>query len=159
MRIRSGAWVAAWLSLLLLVAAVASVAANPRAFFISPTWGKLSSPPGWRADPFRRTAWQHHWGIDIAAPAGTPVVASAAGTVRYTGWYAGYGQTVYMEHGAGWATVYGHLSRVDVRPGQRVAQGVVIATVGSNGRSTGPHLHFEIRYQNRPVDPLKYIGR
>lgn len=158
MKRRGGAWIAAWLSLALL-AAVPSVAAHPRAFFISPTWGSLSSPLGWRADPLRPSVWQHHWGIDIAAPAGMPVVASAAGTVRFTGWYAGYGPIIYMDHGQGWTTLYGHLGRIDVRPGQQMRQGAVIGVVGTHGRSTGPHLHFEIRYKNRPVDPLTYIGR
>ena len=131
--------------------------ARPRAIFITPTWGRLTSPLGWRADPFRPDVRQHHWGIDIAAAHGTPVVASAAGTVQYTGAYAGYGSTVYIYHGAGWATIYAHLSAIHVQPGQRVRQGAAIGAVGSEGRSTGPHLHFEMRYMNYPVDPLKYL--
>lgn len=133
--------------------------ARPRASFITPTWGRLTSPLGWRADPFRPAVRQHHWGIDIAAAHGTPVVASAAGTVQYAGAYAGYGSTVYIYHGAGWATVYAHLSAIDVQPGVRVGQGARIGAVGSEGRSTGPHLHFEIRYMNQPIDPLKYLSR
>lgn len=133
--------------------------ARPRAYFITPTWGRLSSPLGWRTDPFRPAIRQHHWGIDIAAPPGTPVVASAAGVVQYAGAYAGYGSTVYISHGAGWATVYAHLSAIHVRPGTQVRQGAVIGAVGSEGRSTGPHLHFELRYRNQPVDPLRYLGR
>ena len=133
--------------------------ARPRSFFITPTWGRLTSPLGWRADPFRPAVRQHHWGIDIAAAHGTPVVASAAGTVQYAGAYAGYGSSVYIYHGAGWATVYAHLSAIHVQPGTRVRQGAMIGAVGSEGRSTGPHLHFEIRYMNHAVDPLKYIGR
>ncbi len=134
-------------------------AARPAVFFITPARGSLSSGLGWRADPFRRTVWQHHWGIDIAAPVGTLVHASAAGVVQFAGWYAGYGRIVYIDHGGGWTTLYGHLKRTDVQPGQPVAQGAVIGTVGTNGRSTGPHLHFEIRYKDWPVDPLKYLGR
>jgi len=133
--------------------------ARPRASFITPTWGRLTSPLGWRADPFRPAVRQHHWGIDIAAGHGTPVVASAAGTVQYAGAYAGYGSTVYIYHGAGWATVYAHLSAIHVQPGLRVRQGAAIGAVGSEGRSTGPHLHFEIRYMDQPVDPLKYLAR
>jgi len=133
--------------------------ARPRASFITPTWGRLTSPLGWRADPFRPAVRQHHWGIDIAAGHGTPVVASAAGTVQYAGAYAGYGSTVYIYHGAGWATVYAHLSAIHVQPGLRVRQGAAIGAVGSEGRSTGPHLHFEIRYMDQPVDPLKYLSR
>src|SRR3989304_1443976 len=77
--------------------------ARPRSYFITPTWGRPPPPRGWRADPFRPAVRQHHWGIDIAAAHGTPVVASAAGTVQYAGAYAGYGSTVYVYHGAGWA--------------------------------------------------------
>lgn len=157
MKGRDGAWIAAMV--IILLAAAVPADANPRAYFITPTWGRLSSPLGWRADPLRSGVWQHHWGIDIAAPAGTPVVASAAGTVRYTGWYGGYGSLVYLDHGQGWTTLYSHLGRIDVRGGQHVDQGTIIAAVGSNGRSTGPHLHFEIRHRNRPVDPLRYLGR
>lgn len=151
------------LVLVLVVAALAMApspaAAAPEAAFITPTWGRLTSPLGWRADPFRPEIRQHHWGIDIAAAPGTPVVASAAGTVVYAGAYAGYGSSIYIYHGLGWATVYAHLSAIRVERGMRVRQGQAIGAVGSEGRSTGPHLHFEIRYMNHPVDPLKYLGR
>jgi murein DD-endopeptidase MepM/ murein hydrolase activator NlpD len=137
----------------------ASAAAGQPQYFITPTWGAMTSQMGWRHDPFRANTWQHHWGIDIAARMGTPVVASAPGVVRYAGWYAGYGPVIYLEHGNGWATLYGHLSRLVVRPGQTVAQGMLIGAVGSYGHSTGPHLHFEIRYRGVPVNPLAYLGR
>jgi murein DD-endopeptidase MepM/ murein hydrolase activator NlpD len=144
---------------LLGVGATHASAAAQRQFFITPTWGTLSSHLGWRRDPFRQNTWRHHWGIDIAARLGTPVVASATGVVRYTGWFGGYGRVVYLEHGQGWATLYAHLSRFYVRPGQTVNQGTVIGAVGTAGRSTGPHLHFEIRYKNVPLNPLAYLGR
>lgn len=134
-------------------------AARSAGYFITPARGSLTSGLGWRADPFRRAIWQHHWGIDIAAPVGTPVQASASGVVQFAGWYAGYGRLVFIDHGDGWTTLYGHLKRMGVQPGDVVQQGEVIATVGTNGRSTGPHLHFEIRYKDWPVDPLRYIGR
>ncbi|MGH2349919.1 MAG: M23 family metallopeptidase [bacterium] len=140
-------------------AAQASAATAPRQYFITPTWGTLSSHLGWRRDPFRQNTWQHHWGIDIAARHGTPVVASATGVVKFAGTYGGYGPVVYLDHGQGWATLYAHLSRIYVRPGQTVKQASVIGAVGSYGRSTGPHLHFEIRYKNAPVNPLAYLGR
>lgn len=133
--------------------------AQSPASFVTPTWGILSSPLGWRLDPFRHDVWQHHSGIDIAAPTGMAVLASAPGKVRYVGMYAGYGQTIYVEHKDGWATVYAHLSRTSVRPGQTVPQGAVIGAVGNTGRSTGPHLHFEIRYKETPVNPLNYLNR
>lgn len=136
-----------------------AAAARSPVFFITPARGSLSSGLGWRTDPFKRAVWQHHWGIDIAAPVGTPVYASAAGTVQFAGWYAGYGRLVYIDHGSGWTTLYGHLKRMGVEPGDAVKQGEIIGTVGTNGRSTGPHLHFEIRYKDWPVDPLKYLGR
>jgi murein DD-endopeptidase MepM/ murein hydrolase activator NlpD len=148
--------------LILMLAAAAMLAvpadAAPKSAFITPTWGRLTSPLGWRADPFRPAIRQHHWGIDIAAVPGTPVVASASGTVQYAGAYAGYGSSIYIYHGHGWATVYAHLSAIHVERGTRVSQGTRIGAVGSEGRSTGPHLHFEIRYMNHPVDPLKYLG-
>lgn len=136
-----------------------SAGTDRQPFFVSPTWGTLSSPLGWRIDPIGQTVWQHHWGIDIAAPKGTPVLASSSGTVRYADAYAGYGPTVYLEHAGGWATVYAHLSQILVLPGQPVAQGMVIGAVGNFGRSTGPHLHFEMRFRGMPVDPLRYLGR
>lgn len=156
-------WAVAVVILVLVLAQSTSSPASTRAdrqpFFISPTWGTLSSPLGWRIDPIRQTVWQHHWGIDIAAPEGTPVLASASGVVRYADSYAGYGPTIYLEHAGGWATLYAHLSQILVGPGHPVVQGMVIGAVGNNGRSTGPHLHFEIRYRGTPVDPLQYLGR
>jgi murein DD-endopeptidase MepM/ murein hydrolase activator NlpD len=98
-----------------------------------------------------------HWGIDIAAPAGMPVLASAAGVVQYAGWYAGYGLVVVLAHKGGWQTVYGHLGQINVHLGRPVEQAAVIGRVGSTGISTGPHLHFEVRYRGRPVDPLSVL--
>lgn len=126
--------------------------------FIAPTWGYLSSQPGWRMHPLAGR-WQIHWGIDIASPAGTPVLASAAGIVRYAGPHGGYGLTVVVDHGRGWVTLYGHLACATVRPNQIVQQAAVIGAVGSTGASTGPHLHFEIRYRGVPVNPLAYLSR
>jgi murein DD-endopeptidase MepM/ murein hydrolase activator NlpD len=146
-------------SLLLLAPATMAVAGYAQPPFITPTWGWLSSGQGWRIDPLRPTMWQHHWGIDIAAGIGTPVLTSAPGMVTFAGWYAGYGQTIYVDHGSGWTTLYAHLNRIDVQVGQVLERGETIGAVGSNGRSTGPHLHFEIRLNNRPVDPMKYLGR
>ena len=146
-------------SLLLLAPATMAMAGYAQPSFITPTWGWLSSGQGWRIDPLRPTMWQHHWGIDIAADVGTPILSSAPGTVTFAGWYAGYGQTIYVDHGNGWTTLYAHLSRMDVQVAQVLQRGETIGAVGSNGRSTGPHLHFEIRLNNRPLDPMKYLGR
>lgn len=118
--------------------------------FLWPARGVLRSRFGWR---YR----QHHDGIDIAAPYGTPVYAAKAGRVIFAGWYYGYGRAVIVDHGDGLTTLYGHASKLLVRVGATVDGGEVIARVGSTGRSTGPHLHFEIRVNGRPVNPLKYL--
>jgi murein DD-endopeptidase MepM/ murein hydrolase activator NlpD len=98
-----------------------------------------------------------HEGIDIAAPSGTPIVASAAGTVIHAGWLGGYGNLVVVDHGNGLATAYAHASAILVSVGQQVSQGQTLALVGSTGHSTGPHLHFEVRVNGLAVDPLLYL--
>lgn len=98
-----------------------------------------------------------HTGIDIAVPTGTPVHASAAGTVVYASWMSGYGFLVAIDHGNGLATAYAHNSSLLVSVGQHVAQGEVISLSGSTGHSTGPHVHFEVRVNGVPVDPLQYL--
>jgi len=98
-----------------------------------------------------------HTGIDIAVPAGTSVHAAAAGTVVYAGWMSGYGYLVAIDHGGGLATAYAHNSSLLVTVGQRVAQGQVVSLSGSTGHSTGPHVHFEVRVNGVPVDPLQYL--
>ncbi|MFO1254316.1 MAG: M23 family metallopeptidase [Sphingomonadaceae bacterium] len=98
-----------------------------------------------------------HAGIDLAAPAGTAVAATANGLVQAAGWCGGYGLCVAIEHGGGYLTVYGHLSKIDVGVGQTVGAGQTIGQVGSTGLSTGPHLHYEVRYRDRPVNPAKFL--
>jgi murein DD-endopeptidase MepM/ murein hydrolase activator NlpD len=118
--------------------------------FIWPVTGPLTSGFGWR--------WgRMHEGIDIAVPTGTPVAAAASGTVIYAGWMGGYGNLVVIDHGGGVSTAYGHNSSVAAGVGQPVAQGQVIAYSGSTGHSTGPHVHFEVRVNGSPVDPLGYL--
>jgi len=151
--------VKARLAILAVLMALATTEAGARPRFacpVTPTWGWLASPYGWRAHPMGGHPG-HHWGIDIAAPHGTPVLASMAGTVSYTGWHGTYGLVVYIRHHGDWATLYGHLSRILVRTGQQVGCAQVIGTVGSTGLSTGPHLHFEMRYRDMPVDPVPYL--
>lgn len=120
--------------------------------FLMPARGVLTSGYGVRTHPIFRIR-RMHTGIDIAAPRGSPVVAAADGTVIYAGWFGGYGKIVLIDHGAGVSTLYGHLSATLVRAGQRVRRGQRIGLVGSTGYSTGPHVHFEVRINGRPVNP------
>ncbi|MFW6139174.1 MAG: peptidoglycan DD-metalloendopeptidase family protein [Spirochaetota bacterium] len=121
--------------------------------FDKPAWGRLTSKFGYRRDPITGKR-AYHTGVDIAARVGTKVYASRAGQVIYTGDRYGYGKCVVMEHRFGYTTVYAHLSQIFVRRGQRVEKGKVIGRIGDTGRSTGPHLHFEIWLKNRLIDPL-----
>jgi len=118
--------------------------------FALPTHGKISSRFGYR--------WgRMHEGIDLAAPTGTPVYAADGGVVTFAGWQSGYGKTVIIDHGNGVETLYGHNSELLVKKGTRVAKGTKIAKVGNTGRSTGPHLHFEVRVNGKAVNPAKYL--
>jgi murein DD-endopeptidase MepM/ murein hydrolase activator NlpD len=124
-----------------------------RSGLLWPARGALTSGFGPRRHPIFGVVRMHN-GVDIAAPWGTPVRAAAPGTVLFAGWFGGYGKLVVLDHGGGVTTLYGHLSSIGVAVGQRVRAGQVIGRVGSTGYSTGPHLHFEIRVDGRPVDPL-----
>ncbi len=123
---------------------------------IYPTSGILTSPFGFRRDPFTGKI-KHHDGIDISAPVGTPIVAPADGIVKSVRWARGYGLMIEIDHGYGVTTRYGHCSKVVVRQGQFVRRGQLIGYVGNTGRSTGPHLHYEVRVMGRPINPIKYI--
>ncbi len=115
-----------------------------------PVSGPVTSPFGWR--------WgRMHEGIDIAAAYGTPIGAAAAGTVIYCGWMSGYGNLVVIDHGGGLSTAYAHQSSIAAGCGQSVGRSQTIGYVGSTGHSTGPHLHFEVRINGSPVDPLGYL--
>jgi murein DD-endopeptidase MepM/ murein hydrolase activator NlpD len=98
-----------------------------------------------------------HEGIDIGVGYGTPIHAAASGTVIYCGWMSGYGNLVAIDHGGGLSTAYGHQSRIAVGCGAHVSQGQVIGYVGCTGHCFGPHLHFEVRINGAPVDPLGYL--
>ncbi len=126
--------------------------------FIMPTKGRLSSKYGWRKDPFTRQK-TYHGGIDIAAQYGTKVYSSNTGTVEFAGWKGGYGKLIIIKHKFGYRTFYGHLSKIVVKKGQKVKKGSLIGKVGSTGRSTGNHLHFEIRRFNRKYNPLNLVHR
>ena len=99
-----------------------------------------------------------HWGLDLAAPRGTPILAAQSGTVVYTGnAFRGYGRLVVVEHDGQWATLYAHLDKIHVKEGQVVARGERLGLMGRSGRATGVHLHFEIRSHRQPVNPLAYL--
>jgi len=125
--------------------------------FGMPTRGaRLTSGFGPRRDPFRRT-YRMHKGIDFAAPIGTPIYTTADGVVVFSGRQRGYGIVVKIRHAFGFETVYAHLSKSRVQVGQRVERGDRIADMGSTGRSTGSHLHYEVRIDGKPVNPNKFI--
>jgi len=124
---------------------------------IWPVSGRLESGMGGRRNPFGGRGFEYHEGQDIDAAYGTPVMVAAGGTITIAGRQRGYGNVIYVDHGAGLSTRYGHLSEIDVKIGQTVTRGQTIGLVGSTGRSTGPHLHYEVRINNQPVDPRQYL--
>jgi murein DD-endopeptidase MepM/ murein hydrolase activator NlpD len=131
------------------------------AYFLTPVAGAYkSSDYGWRFDPYYHVS-QLHAGVDLAVGAGTPVHAGAAGRVIYAGWNGGYGNYTCLLHGSyqgrSLSSCYAHQSSIGVSPGQWVARGQYIGRVGSTGASTGPHLHFEVRLDGSPVQPLGWL--
>ncbi len=158
-----------------LTAAIRAVAAPPRAPDAPrepaprPVAGR-APPPALRAGNLRwplrgvlyarfgKKGREPHDGIDLAAPEGTPVATADAGTVLYAGEQQGYGNIVIVQHGGGLVTLYAHNRDLRVKTGQAVRAGQVIATVGDSGKTSGPHLHFEVRQDGRPVDPLSHLG-
>jgi murein DD-endopeptidase MepM/ murein hydrolase activator NlpD len=124
---------------------------------IWPVEGKLDSGFGGRRNPFGGPGYEFHYGQDIETSTGTPVRCAAEGTVVFAGWQNGYGQVVIVDHGEGVTTRYGHLSKIGANVGQRLNRGELLGEVGSTGRSTGPHLHYEVRINDTPVDPVTYL--
>ncbi|GFN35513.1 peptidoglycan DD-metalloendopeptidase family protein [Tepidimicrobium xylanilyticum] len=121
-----------------------------------PAKGKLTSKFGNRKNPFGRGI-QFHYGIDIANSTGTDIRAAGSGKIIFSGYKTGYGYTIIIDHGNGYKTYYGHNSKLLVNKGDKVEKGQVIAKMGSTGRSTGPHLHFEIHKSDKPIDPLTVL--
>jgi murein DD-endopeptidase MepM/ murein hydrolase activator NlpD len=137
----------------------ASLADWTRAAAIPSLWpviGPITGAFGERIDPFNGEG-AFHSGVDISSHFGEPVLATADGTVSYADFYNGYGRMIQIDHGAGISTRYGHLSGFAVTDGQTVQKGQVIGYVGLSGRSTGPHLHYEVRIHDTPVNPHKYL--
>lgn len=140
----------------LRVAAAEKLAYEAARPSIWPTQGRVTSRYGYRIAPFSG-ARQMHPGIDIAAPVGTPVVVTGDGRVVFTGWRSDLGNVVMIDHGYGFETLYGHVAKIAVAVGDRVRKGQVIAYVGSTGRSTGPHLHYEVHVRGSHVNPAPYL--
>ena len=124
--------------------------------FNFPVRGRLTSPFGYRRHPIFRVV-SFHSGVDLAAPYGTAIMASDRGRVIFDGWYGGYGKVVIVDHGMDYSTLYAHLSRSSARKGKSIEKGEVIGYEGQTGYSTGPHLHFEVRKNGRPQNPLQYL--
>jgi murein DD-endopeptidase MepM/ murein hydrolase activator NlpD len=121
-----------------------------------PVEGQITGSFGERIDPFNGEG-AFHSGVDISAPVGSPVIAPADGVVTYADFLGGYGRAVMIDHGRGISTRYGHLASFAVAPGEYVHRGDTIGYVGLSGRSTGPHLHYEIRINDTPVNPYNYL--
>ena len=137
-----------------VLAALDDLDTRPQSF-VRPVQARISSYFGWRNVAVNGN--RHHAGIDLAAPWGTPVRAARDGVVDRAGWWGTYGNAVALDHGDDSETRYAHLSSIAVSGGDLVRQGDVIGYVGSTGASTGPHLHFELRFDGRAVDPLGYL--
>ncbi|MHB8870175.1 MAG: murein hydrolase activator EnvC family protein [Thermoleophilia bacterium] len=124
--------------------------------FVRPVDGRVSSPFGYRIHPIFKVK-KMHTGVDMSGSMGTPIRAADSGTVIQAGWRGGYGQAVVISHGDGLTTLYAHQSKILVSVGDTVSRGDTIGKVGSTGYSTGPHLHFEVRVNGSPVDPMGYL--
>jgi len=124
---------------------------------IWPAAGRLTSPFGYRLSPFSGDFGDFHAGVDISGIPDSPIYATADGVVRHAGWAAGYGQAVLVDHGFGYSTLYGHTAEIKVHEGDRITRGQAIAGMGTTGRSTGPHVHYEVWLNGKAVNPMKYL--
>ena len=131
-------------------------AARARAASSTPVNGPIASPFGWRIHPILGYK-KFHTGIDFGVGYGVPIRAADSGTVIYATWMGGYGNVIIVDHGDGLSTLYAHQSSLAVGTGTRVTRGQTVGYVGSTGFSTGPHLHFEVRVNGNPVDPMGYL--
>jgi murein DD-endopeptidase MepM/ murein hydrolase activator NlpD len=124
---------------------------------IRPSSARISSGFGYRHDPFGRPVGRFHNGVDFAGKPDSPILATANGVVRHTGWVNGYGQAVLIDHGLGFSTLYAHATGIKVKEGDTVKRGQRIAFMGTTGRSTGTHLHYEVWKDGKPVNPQRYF--
>ncbi|MEW6207304.1 MAG: M23 family metallopeptidase [Acidobacteriota bacterium] len=118
---------------------------------------KINSDFGYRRDPFTRRS-KFHSGIDLKARWGYPIGASHRGAVTFAGWHRGYGNLIIVDHGGGVSTYYAHLSRFQLNVGDKVSRGTIVGYAGSTGRATSPHLHYEVRFADNPVNPLQPLA-
>lgn len=146
------------LSLARMAALERGLASIPQVTPTSLAQTRVSSGYGYRRDPFNGGGAMHN-GLDFKGPYGSPIYSAAAGEVTFAGWKGGYGKTVEVTHGNGMMTRYAHMSRFHSQLGQKVAAGDIIGAIGSTGRSTGPHLHFEVRINDRAVNPRPFLER
>jgi len=131
---------------------------SPKYSFVWPVNGKISSPYGWRIDPFTKKK-AFHKGLDIAVPFGSPVYSADDGKVFFCDWAEGYGKLIIIKHRNGSLSYYGHLEKFLIKHGEFINKGKIIALSGNSGRSSGPHLHFEIRIKDRCVNPFLYLNK
>jgi murein DD-endopeptidase MepM/ murein hydrolase activator NlpD len=137
-----------------------AIQATSNQAFIPAMWahmGKINNEFGFRRSPFGGRTYEFHAGMDIDGERGDQVVAPANGVVTEAGWKGGYGNMIEVDHGNGLKTRYGHLSKIDVVVGDQISRGQIMAFVGSTGRSTGPHLHYELRLNDRPINPRRFL--
>ena len=135
---------------------IRAIASSSNPAFLPTVWahlGKINNEFGFRRNPFGGRNYEFHAGMDIDGERGDSVMAPADGTISKAGWTGGYGNMVEIDHGNGLTTRYGHLSKIDVAVGDPIARGQIIALVGSTGRSTGPHLHYELRLNDKSINP------
>lgn len=139
---------------------VLAIRRNADPAFLPSTWallGKINNEFGFRRNPFGGRSYEFHPGLDIDGERGDQVIAPANGTVISAGYKGGYGNMVEIDHGNGLTSRYGHLSKIEAEVGETVTRGRQIGQVGSTGRSTGPHLHFELRLNDRPINPRHFL--
>jgi len=122
-----------------------------------PTNGRITSRYGWRNNPFGKGK-EFHYGLDIANSYNTKIKASGKGVVTYAGYSSGFGKVVIISHGYGYETLYGHNNKLYVKTGDKVEKGQVISAMGNTGRSTGPHVHFEVRYYGKRINPSTILN-
>lgn len=143
-----------------LDAQIETIRQNSNPAYLPTMWahlGKINNEFGFRRNPFGGRAYEFHAGMDIDGERGDLVIAPASGTITEAGYKGGYGNLIEIDHGNGLKTRFGHLSKIEVQAGDAVTRGQLIAIVGSTGRSTGPHLHYELRLNDKPINPRHFL--